>query len=355
MPHSRMRWMIVLVLMAILAASCGSAAAPAGAPTVAAPATATLAAAATSAPTATNVPPTVTVATAAPVATTPAPTPAASAITLTDSLSRTVTLAAPARRVVSLAPSNTEILYAIGAGAVLAGRDDYSDYPAAATAVPSIGNEIPLNIEAIVALHPDLVLAAGITSADDVAQLAKLGLTVYATSNAGSLDDIYHDIHAIGVLVGQVEAADQLAASMQARVDAVKTKMAAVTQHAIVFYEIDATDPSKPWTAGPGSFIDQLITLAGGNNAGSGLGDKYAQISLEQLVTRNPDIIVLGSSTLGGQTPALVAARPGWGTIKAVKNHAVYAFDDNLVSRPGPRVVDGLEKLAALIHPDLFK
>jgi iron complex transport system substrate-binding protein len=73
------------------------------------------------------------------------------------------------------------------------------------------------------------------------------------------------------------------------------------------------------------------------------------------LVTRNPDIIVLGSSTLGGQTPALVAARPGWGTIKAVKNHAVYAFDDSLVSRPGPRVVDGLEKLAALIHPDLFK
>jgi iron complex transport system substrate-binding protein len=164
-----------------------------------------------------------------------APTQATAAISLTDSLRRTVTLAGPARRVVSLAPSNTEILYAIGAGAVLAGRDDDSDYPPQATAVPSIGNEIPLNTEAIVALHPDLVLAAGITSSDDVSHLAQLGLTVYATSSAGGLADIlYHDIHAIGVLVGQVDAADKLAANMKARVDAVKTKTAAVTQHPVV-------------------------------------------------------------------------------------------------------------------------
>jgi iron complex transport system substrate-binding protein len=248
MPQSRMRWMIVLVLTASLAAaSCGSTATPFATPTNAAPATATLtAAAATSAPTATNVAATATVAATAPAATTAAPTPVSTAITLTDSLSRTVTLAGPARQVVSLAPSNTEILYAIGAGAVLAGRDDYSDYPAQATAVPSIGNEIPLNMEAIAALHPDLVLAAGITSPDDVAQLAKLGLTVYATSNAGGLDDIYHDIHAVRVLVGQADAANKLAASMQARVDAVKAKTAAVTQPPVVFYEIDATDPGKP-------------------------------------------------------------------------------------------------------------
>jgi iron complex transport system substrate-binding protein len=301
-------------------------------------------------------PTTVPVTIAAPPATVIPATQTPASITLTDSLSRTVTLAGPAQHVVSLAPSNTEILYALGAGAVVAGRDDFSDYPPQVTQVPSIGSESPhVNAEAIVALHPDLVLAAGITSPDDVAALAKLGLTVYATSNAGNMDDIYKDILAVGKLVGAADKANALVNSMRARIAAVQSKAATVTAHPIVFYELDATDPAKPWTAGPGSFVDQLITLAGGTNAGNIAKDAYVQLSLEQLVTENPDIIVLGSATFGGQTPALVAARPGWQDIKAVKNHAVYTFDDNLISRPGPRVVDGLEKLAALIHPETFK
>jgi iron complex transport system substrate-binding protein len=98
-----------------------------------------------------------------------------------------------------------------------------------------------------------------------------------------------------------------------------------------------------------------MLSLAGGANAGNIASSDYAQLSLEQLVAQNPDIIILGSATFGGQTPELVAARPGWGDIKAVKDNAVYTFDDNLVSRPGPRVVDGLEQLAKLIHPELFK
>jgi len=310
--------------------------------------------AATAAPTSTPIPPAATL--AATNTAVPATTTTTGAITLTDSLSRTVTLAGPAKHVVSLAPSNTEILYALGAGAAVAGRDDYSDFPPEATQVPSIGNEYPhVNAEAIVALHPDLVLAAGVTSSDDVAALAKLGLTVYATGIDGSLNDIYHDIENLGALVGKTDAAKTLVASMRARVDAVKTKAATVSTHPIVFYELDATDPAKPWTAGPGSFVDQLLTLAGGTNAGNIAKDQYAQLSLEQLVSQNPDIIVLGSANFGGQTPELVAARPGWQDIKAVKNHAVYTFDDNLVSRPGPRVVDGLEKLAALLHPETFK
>ena len=294
--------------------------------------------------------------TSVPTSTLPAATATAAPISLTDSLGRQVTLAGPARHVVSLAASNTEILFALGAGSAVAGRDDYSDYPAQATQIPSIGNESPhVNAEAVVALHPDLVLAAGITSPDDVAQLAHLGLTVYATSNAANLNDIYNDVRAVGKLVGFSDTAATLVTSMQGRLEAVKTKAANVAQRPIVFYELDATDPAKPWTAGPGSFVDQLLTLAGGTNAGNIAKDKYAQLSLEQLVSQNPDIIVLGSATFGGQTPQLVAARPGWQSIKAVQNHAVYTFDDNLISRPGPRIVDGLEKLAALIHPEIFK
>ncbi len=313
--------------------------------------------AATPAPTA--VPPTAAPPTAAPtVEPTAVPTvePSPEPFTLTDSLGRQVTLAIPAQHIVSLAPSNTEILFAIGAGDKLVGRDDFSDYPAEAQKVPSIGSLYPkVNAEAIVALKPDLVLAAGITNPEDVKALADLGLTVYATHNATSLDDIYADILAVGQLTGHTADAEKLVADEKARVAAVTTKTTTLTNKPKVFYEVDATDPSAPWTAGPGSFIDQLLTLAGGDNVGRVSQDQYFQIGVETLIAQDPAIIILGSSTFGGQTPELVAKRVGWDKITAVKKGAVYTFDDNLVSRPGPRVVDGLESLAKLIHPELFK
>ncbi|HEX9867316.1 MAG TPA: ABC transporter substrate-binding protein [Candidatus Tectomicrobia bacterium] len=274
----------------------------------------------------------------------------------TDGLGRQVSLSAPAQRIVSLAPSNTEILFAVGAGNRLVGRDDFSDFPDEALNVPSIGSLYPtVNAEAVVALEPDLVLAAGITNPDDVKALADLGLTVYATSVAGDLDDIFADILAVGQLTGQTAEAETLVANLKARIQTIADKTSTVAERPVVFYEIDGTEPSKPWTAGPGSFIDVLITVAGGTNAGNVGKDQYFQMSLEQLVAMDPDIIVLGSATYGGQTPELVAARASWGTLTAVKNGAVYVFDDNLVSRPGPRVVEGAETLARLIHPDLFR
>ena len=291
------------------------------------------------------------------LAPTEAPTvePTTTPIVLTDSLGREVTLAQPPERIVSLAPSNTEILNALGALDTLVGRDDYSDFPPEVTTVPSIGNLYPnVNAEAVIALKPDLVLAAGVTSPDDVKKLADLGLTVYATSNASSLDDIYADIQAVGALIGKSSAAKTVIADLKARVEVVATTAQTAATQPSVFYEVDATEPEKPWTAGSGTFIDNLITLAGGQNAAASSA-AYYQINFEQLLTVNPDIIVLGSSTYGGQTPELVAQRPGWDKIKAVKNNAVYVFDDNLVSRPGPRIVDGLEALAKLIHPELFK
>lgn len=277
-------------------------------------------------------------------------------ITLTDSLGRAVTLAAPAQRILSLAASNTEIVFALGAGGQLVGRDEFSDYPPEALNVESIGSLYPkVNPEVILALKPDLVLAAGITNPDDVKALADLGLIVYTTHNATGLDDIYSDILAVGQLTGRSAESENIVADMKARVQTVKDKTAALADKPKVFYEIDATDPAKPYTAGPGSFIDQLLTVAGAANVGNVSTQQYFQISLEELVAQDPAIIILGSFTYGGQTPELVKERAGWDKITAVKNGAMYAFDDNLVSRPGPRVVVGLETLAKLIHPDLFK
>lgn len=276
-------------------------------------------------------------------------------IVLIDYLGRSVRLSGPAQRIVSLAPAHTETLFALNAAAQIVGRDSFSDYPAAAQNVESIGNVYPrVNVEVILLLRPDLVLASGITSADDVFALARVGLTVYATDAARSLDDVYDDILAVARLAGHVAEGERLVTSLKERVEVVRMAVGRTGVRPDVYYELDATDPAKPWIPGPGSFIDELIELAGGRNIGDAGNDDYFQVSLEELVARDPDIIVLGSATHGSQSPESVKARPGWQSMTALKSGAVYLFDDNLVSRPGPRVVLGLETLARRIHPNLF-
>jgi iron complex transport system substrate-binding protein len=118
-----------------------------------------------------------------------------------------------------------------------------------------------------------------------------------------------------------------------------------------VFYELDGSDPAKPWAPGPGAFITTLIDMAGGESVSTGLQSEWAQISQEELLLQDPEIILLGDAAYG-VSPEQVAARPGWSTLQAVKNQRVYPFDDNLVSRPGPRLVDGLIALAKIFHPE---
>lgn len=281
-------------------------------------------------------------------------TPVATSITLTDGLNRTVTLAGPAQRVVSLAPANTEILFAIGAGAQVVGRDEISDYPAEALALPTIGGYSGFNLEAIVALHPDLVLAGGINTPELVASLEQLGLTVYFLSNPTTLEEMYTNLETVARLTGHESETAALVESFKARVAAVDEKILPLSYGPTVYYELDATEPTKPFTAGPGSFVDLLIARAGGINIGAELQGQWAQISLEQLVFANPAIIILGDAAYG-ETPEKVAQRPGWGTLAAIQTGQVFPIDDNLVSRPGPRLVDGLEAMAKLLHPGLFK
>ena len=286
---------------------------------------------------------------------TPAPTPAS--ISLTDGLGRAVSLAHPAQRVVSLAPSNTEILFALGAGSQTVGRDEFSDYPAAAKALPGVGGSLGnYNLEQITALKPDLVLAAEINTPEQVKALTDLGQTVYYLSNPKTLDDLYANIGIVAQLTGREQEAAALVSSLKARVAAVDAKLAPISSRPAVFYEIDASDPAKPYSAGPGTFVDLLIARAGGANLVSlaGIKDAYPQLSLEQVVSSNPAIILLGDAAYG-TTPESVARRPGWGSISAVTSQQVFPFDDNLVSRPGPRLVDGLEALAKIFHPELFK
>lgn len=287
---------------------------------------------------------------------TPAPTETPAALVFTDGLDRQVTLPSPAQKIVSIAPSNTEILFALGAGSQVIGRDAFSDYPAEAQELPDIGGGWgELNTELLVSLQPDLVLAAQINTAEQVKTLEDLGLTVYYLPNPTDMDGLYVNLEEVARLTGRQAEAETLIADLKARVAVVEEKIAPLSYRPLVFYELDSTDPSAPWTSGPGTFIDLLIGMAGGFNLGSDLQGEWVQVSVEELITRNPEFILLGDAVWGGVTAEDVAARPGWQEIAAVENGKVFPFDDNLVSRPGPRMVDGLEELARLLHPEVFE
>ncbi len=277
-----------------------------------------------------------------------------SEISLIDGLNRTVILTAPAQHIVSLAPSNTEILYAIGAGSQVIGRDDFSDYPVEAKDLPSVGSSFGnYNLEAITQLKPDLVLAAEINTPEQVQAIENLGITVYYLANPKDMEGLFSNLETVGTLAGRNAETTVLVDSLRVRVQAVTSALVGVATKPLVYYELDATDPSKPWTPGPGTFLTKLIALAGGRSIGESLTSDYAQINLEYLLVQDPAIILLGDAAYG-TTADLVAQRTGWGALSAVKNQAIYAFDDNLVSRPGPRLVDGLEQLAGIIHPEIF-
>jgi iron complex transport system substrate-binding protein len=274
-------------------------------------------------------------------------------MTYTDSLGREITLEATPQRIISLAPSNTEILFAVGAGDQVVGRDEFSDYPPESASVETIGGSFgEYNVEAIVALEPDLILAAEINPPELVQQLEDLGLTVYYLGNPTTLEGMYTNLETVASLTGH--DVTELVDSLKARVAAVDEKIMPLSSRIPVFYEIDATDPTKPWTYGPNTFGDLLISRAGGYNVGGIATDSYPQLSLEQVVAANPSVIVLGDS-MWGVTAEAVMERPGWETIPAVQDNQIYPFDDNLVSRPGPRLVDGLEQLAKLLRPGLFE
>jgi len=272
-----------------------------------------------------------------------------------DDLGNTIEFADYPQRIVSLSPSTTEILFAIGAGDKVVGRDDYSVYPDEALKVTSVGalwSDLPT--EAILALEPDLVVAAQIISEDQVQALRDLGLNVYWQANPTSYEDLWENLRNFGKLTGHENETEALIVELDARVKTVQEEVAPLSDHPTVFYELDATDPSAPWTTGAGTFIDYIIANAGGSNAVSAVEGDYIQISTEELIAANPDVILLADAPYG-VTPEAVAERPGWDAITAVANGALYPIDPNIMSVPGPRLVDALEETAKILHPEVFE
>lgn len=272
-----------------------------------------------------------------------------------DDLGREVVVKTPIQSVVSLAASNTEILCAIGLCDRIVGVDYSSDYPEEIKDVDKITNfDMSINLEKILSLNPDLVLTAELTSMDQIRSIEALGIPVYYLQNPESIDDLPAHIEKVGKITGQVEEAQIVANELDKRINAVDDLLADCDAgNPSVFYEIDSTDPIKPWTTSSGTFIDNMISKAGGTNVAADLVGLYVQISLEYLMISDPDFIILGDSK-AGITADSVAQRTGWNELKAVQNNAVFEFNDDLGSRPGPRLVDGLEQLAKILHPECF-
>lgn len=283
---------------------------------------------------------------------TPMPTPTATPQPkeIIDDLGRSVVIEGIPQRIVSLAPSNTEILFALGLGDRVVGVTDHCDYPEEAQDLPTVGGYYTTNLEAIIALDPDVVFTDG---HDPVgSHLDQLGVTMVVLQPP-DIAGIFDDIELVGEITGTEEEAEELVDDMHEHMVDICTIVAVSSYVPSVFYEVDATNPAAPWTAGSGTFIDTLITLAAGVNIASASGIQgWAPIIFEEIIAADPDMIVLGDHPW--VSPEDVMTREGWEGLSAVQSEAIYPIDVDIVSRPGPRIFDGLEAIAEILHPELF-
>ena len=261
---------------------------------------------------------------------------------VTDELGRNIQVPAQPQRIVSLAPSVTEILFALGAGDRVAGVTSYCDYPPEARQRPTVGDTLKPSAERIIALKADLAIISTASQVEaSVQKLEELGIPVYV-SNPRSIDGVLESIDKIGELIGARDRAHQLSDQLRSRIAAVEARVAGTARPSV--FVILGTEPLI--TAGALSFINDLITRAGARSISAGDKGDYPQYSIEAVVARQPEIIFLQAG--GNELPARLHKTP------AARSNRVYHIDDDLLLRPGPRIVDGLEQIAARIHPELF-
>lgn len=269
---------------------------------------------------------------------------------LRDQTGRLVKIPAKVQRIVALAPSVTEILYDLGEGKKLVGVTRYSDYPEAAKALPRVGSYVRLDLERIVALRPDICF--GIREGNpkqQVEQIQALGIPVYII-DPRNLGGIMAAIKGMGAALGASGPAASLTREMSVRIAEVRRLAGTSSFRPRVFFQVDA---APIITAGTNTFTHELITLAGGQNLGAG-PVPYPRLSWEEVLALDPEIVVITSMS-GGQSPeSLKAQWRQWPQLNAVRHNRLYVVDSGLFDRPTPRLVQGLEALAAIIHPELY-
>ncbi len=273
---------------------------------------------------------------------------------VSDDWGREIKLDKIPQRIVSHVPGITEMLFALGLDDKIVGVSDYCDYPEAAKAKPKVGGYYTPNIESVVAMNPDLVLTDGYVP-ELMSKLEGLGIP-FIVIDPKDIDGVLRDIELLGNITDTQQRAAEINTDFEQRVDAVLFKVAPLSYIPKVFYVFDATEPTKPWTAGPGSFVDSLISMAGGWNIAAQAQEPWIQFNIEKLVDSDPEIILLdsimGTAVISQEE---LEGLPGWQDLTAVKENRIYIINGDLVNRAGPRMVQGLEDIAKALHPGLFE
>jgi iron complex transport system substrate-binding protein len=267
-------------------------------------------------------------------------------VTITDDASRTVTITSMPKRIVSLAPANTEILYSLGLIDKVVGVTTYDDYPKQVKKIAKMGDFTTPNLEAIAAAKPDLILIASGVQADVLTKLEQLGAKVLVI-DPQSLDAVYKSITKVADATGTAKQGDKVVADMSLEVGDIQLRVSNADP-VTCFIEVGY---NPLYTAGSGTLLNDLITQAGGQNVVTKAG--YVGYSVEQLVKDQPTVYLGTKSSIGDTSTA--AKRAGYSALSAVKSGRVVALTDDLVSRGGPRIIEGIREIAKALHPDLFK
>jgi len=270
-------------------------------------------------------------------------------VTLIDDLGREVQLDRIPERIVSLAPSNTEMLFALGLDDRIVGVSEHCDYPAAALDKPKVGTFAEPNLELVVAAEPHLVVAVHLNE-EKLTRLSELGIPVLVLSPS-SVAEIYASLELLGEAAQVQDNARAYVARMQERMKIIEERIALLPAKKRVYYEVYA-DPLM--SVGSETVIHELIETAGGYNIFADVETPYPKISAEAVIDRNPEVIIFpdyhGDEAFMADE---IINRPGWQSIDAVQNERVAGIDPNIISRPGPRAVEAVERLAAIIHPEI--
>ncbi len=284
----------------------------------------------------------------------PAAQAAVAAQSFIDAVGNEIVIDSVPTSIVSLAPSITEALYAIGAGELVTGRTEYCNFPEEALDVPVVGgfSESEISTEMIVDIEPDLVIGGSVYQAEVVDALTRTGMTAFI-QEPGSVEEIMDAMELHGSVTGYLDTTAEAIEDMQTRIDAVVEIATAIPgeERVTVFYEV-WHDPYM--TTSSQTFIGELITMAGGINIFADLEEEYPSISAEEIIDSDPKIIIGPSSHEDQLTVEMIGSREGWSDISAVKDERIYVVDGDIVSRAGPRVVDALEAFALVMYPEYF-
>ncbi|MEH7111206.1 ABC transporter substrate-binding protein [Neobacillus niacini] len=273
-------------------------------------------------------------------------------VTIKDALDNEITIKEKPEKIVSLIPSNTEIAFALGLGEEIVGVSNFDNYPEEVSTKEKIG-DLSVNIEKVISLQPNLVLAHASTDlGEGLQQLRDSGITVLVVNDAQTFDQVYDSIAMIGKATGATKEADNLTKDMQAKLAEIKDKAAKITDKKKVLVEVSGAPDI--FTTGKNTFMDDMISIINAENIANDQ-EGWIKIDEEAMITRNPDVIITTYGYYDNKAVEKVLSRVGWENVNAIKNKQVIDVDSDRVTRSGPRIVEGVEELAKAVYPEVFK